>query len=429
MRRSLAQQRIGPTALTRTLAWLRICAIAGQSVAVLVGALWMKLDIPLLPLLVGVGTLAVFAVFAAWRLSQPWPMREWETILHVAADTLVLGYLLYFTGGASNPFITLLLVPIALSAAALSVRAILAVAMLACVAYVVLLVWYVPLPVPEHAFGPSGFTLHVAGMGVNFVISALLLGFFTNRLARAVRLQQVEVQRVRERALRDEGILAIATQAAGAAHELNTPLSTMRTLLPELRREHAADTALGEDLVLLEGQVERCRTILREMVAFGKAQLSQVPECTTLDGFIHGCLERFQLLRPEADLDLQLEEDAGAIVLRTPPGLRHALLNLLNNAFEASSLNQSQAVGLSARREGGWLEFVVTDHGPGFIPTGAPASLGQSHKLTGLGIGLALAEATAERLQGELTATNTADGGAEMRLRLPLAVVSVRPEG
>ena len=426
MRRSLAQQRIGPTALTRTLAWLRICAIAGQSVAVLVCALWMKLDIPLLPLLVGIGTLAVFAVYAAWRLSQPSPLREWETILHVAADTLVLGYLLYFTGGASNPFITLLLVPIALTAATLSVRAILAVSMLAGVAYVVLLGWYVPLPMPEHAFGPSGFTLHVAGMGVNFVISAVLLAFFTNRLARAVRLQQVEMQRVRERALRDEGILAIATQAAGAAHELNTPLATMRTLLPELRREHASDTVLGEDLALLEGQVERCRTILREMVAFGKAQLSQVPECTTLDGFIHGALERFQLLRPEADLELQMDDDAGEIVLRTPPGLRHALLNLLNNAFEASSLNQSQAVDLIAHREGDWLEFVVRDHGPGFVPTGAPAALGQSHKLTGLGIGLALAEATAERLHGELTATGAPDGGAEMRLRLPLAVVEAR---
>ena len=66
-----------------------------------------------------------------------------------------------------------------------------------------------------------------------------------------VRQQQLEVQRVRERALRDEGILAIATQAAGAAHELNTPLSTMRTLLPELRREHADDAALAEDLALL----------------------------------------------------------------------------------------------------------------------------------------------------------------------------------
>ncbi|TBR40750.1 sensor histidine kinase [Dyella terrae] len=409
----------------RTLAWLRICAIGGQSAAVLVCAFWMDLGIPMLPLLVGVGSLGVFAVFAAWRVNQPWPVREWETIVHVAVDTLVLGYLLYFTGGASNPFITLLLVPIALSAAALSVPAVLAVAALAGIAYVVLLRWYVPLPMPVHA--GSGFSLHVVGMGVNFVITALLLGFFINRLARSVRLQQLEVQRVRERALRDEGILAIATQAAGAAHELNTPLSTMRTLLPELRREHAEDAVLGEDLQLLEDQVERCRTILREMVAFGKAQLSQEPEKVTLAAFIHGCLERFQLLRPEAELDLQLDEDAARIVLRTPPGLRHALLNLLNNAVDASAMNQSHAVMLVARRHGEWLELIVGDHGPGFAATGELSPLGQSQKQTGLGIGLALAEATAERLDGQLTATNTLDG-AQMHLRLPLAVVGSNNE-
>ena len=168
-----SRQQLGPYALTRTLAWLRLCAIAGQSIAVLVCAGWMRLPIPLLALLLGIGLLAVFAVFAAWRLQQPWPVREWETVAHIGVDTLVLGYLLYFTGGASNPFITLLLVPIALSAAALSARAILAVSTSASIAYLILLFWYVPLRIPLHAtFRTGGFSLHVAGMAVNFIICA-----------------------------------------------------------------------------------------------------------------------------------------------------------------------------------------------------------------------------------------------------------------
>lgn len=417
------KQPIGPFALTRTLAWLRLCAIGGQSMAVMVCSWWMRIDIPTLSLLLGIDLLAVFAVFAAWRISQRWPVREWETVCHIVADTLVLSYLLYFTGGASNPFVTLLLVPIALSAAALSVRGVLAVAAAAGAAYFVLLQWYVPLPMNELMGSDHGFSLHVAGMGVNFVITALLLGFFINRLATAVRQQQQEVQRVRERALRDEGILAIATQAAGAAHELNTPLSTMRTLLPELRREHAADAVLDEDLSLLEGQVERCRTILREMVAFGKAQLSQEPERVSLQAFIHGCLERFQLLRPEAELALQVAPELDDLVLRTPPGLRHALLNLLNNAVDASALRASHSVTLEVRRDDGWLMWIVRDRGPGFALADAPAAIGESDKQSGLGIGLALAEATAERLAGELIATSS-EQGATMCLRLPLAVVA-----
>ncbi|NYE28105.1 two-component system sensor histidine kinase RegB [Rhodanobacter sp. K2T2] len=418
-------QRIGPFALTRTLAWLRICAIAGQSVAVLFCAWWLHLPIPLLPLLVGVGLLGVFAVFAAWRLRQPWPVREWETVGHIAADIVVLGYLLYFTGGASNPFITLLLVPIALSAAALSARALLTVSALAAVAYVILLNWHVALPMPMHENPRGGLTMSEAGTGVNLLISALLLGFFINRLSHALRLQQTEVQRVRERALRDEGILAIATQSAGAAHELNTPLSTMLTLLPELRRDYAADHLLSEDLLLLQDQVNRCRTILREMVAFGKAQLSQESERLTVTQFIHGCLERFQLLRPEADVSLVLDDNTGRTVLRTPPGLRHALLNLLNNAADASASRSSQMVALIVVREGSWLQLCVRDEGPGFAVTGELALLGESQKQTGLGIGLALAEATAERLNGELIAGNT-EHGAEMCLRLPLAVIADR---
>jgi two-component system sensor histidine kinase RegB len=419
-----SRQQLGTYALTRTLAWLRLCAIAGQSIAVLVCAGWMHLPIPVLALLLGIALLAVFAVFAAWRLHQPWPVREWETVGHIGVDTLVLGYLLYFTGGANTPFITLLLVPIALSAAALSARAILAVSASASVAYLVLLFWYVPLRIPLHTeFPPGGFSVHVAGVAVNFIICAVLLGFFVNRLAHALRGQQLEVQRVRERALRDEGILAIATQAAGAAHELNTPLSTMRTLLPELRRERKDDTALIEDLTLLEGQVDRCRAILREMVAFGKAQLSQEVKLTDLGQFVHGCVERFQLLRPEAELTLELDPQLAAIMLRTPPGLRHALLNLLNNAVDASASRGSHAVALNISAADGWLQLSVRDAGPGFGTDSRPGTLGQSGKQTGLGIGLALADATAERLNGELIARNSAHG-ANVCLRLPLAMIT-----
>jgi two-component system sensor histidine kinase RegB len=299
---------------------------------------------------------------------------------------------------------------------------VIAVAVLTGLAYLLLLRWHVPLPMlnGEH---DDGYSLHVIGMGVNFVITALLLGFFINRLARALRMQQLATQRVHERALRDEGILAIATQAAGAAHELNTPLSTMRTLLPELRREHADDEVLAEDLALLEGQVDRCRDILREMVAFGRAQLSQEPERLDVARFLHGCTERFQLLRPEAELDLQVDEATAQLPLDVPPGLRHALLNLLNNAADASVQRDSREVLLQVEHDGNWLQFTVIDRGPGFIAAGSSTQLGESRKQTGLGIGLTLAAATAERLNGELVTRNT-DAGALVCLRLPLEVIS-----
>src|SRR5690606_33807698 len=108
---------------------------------------------------------------------------------------------------------------------------------------------------------------------------------------------------------------------------------------------------------------DRCRTILREMVAFGQAQLSQEAERMSLHAFVHGCLERFQLLRPEADLTLDLPETAVQLILRVPAGLRHALINLLNNAADASASRDSNAVELQIRCGQGSLELTVRDHG------------------------------------------------------------------
>jgi two-component system sensor histidine kinase RegB len=227
-----------------------------------------------------------------------------------------------------------------------------------------------------------------------------------------------QVRRIRERALRNEGILAIATQAASAAHEMNTPLSTMRTLLPELRHDHAGDAQLDEDLALLEDQVDRCRTSLREMVSLGKAQLSDIPETTSLGVFVYGCLERFRLLRPEADIQLDMDADP-ELVLRLQPGLNHALINLLNNAADASATRESEQVFLDVSVQDSWLELAVRDHGPGISDLDALTGLGITGKQSGLGLGLALAEATAERMDGELVAINT-EYGAEIHLRLPL---------
>jgi two-component system sensor histidine kinase RegB len=97
------------------------------------------------------------------------------------------------------------------------------------------------------------------------------------------------------------------------------------------------------------------------------------------------------------------------------------LLNLLNNAVDASALRDSNHVTLEVRRDGSWLDWIVRDRGPGFGAT--RSALGESGKQSGLGIGLALAEATAERLSGELIATNT-ENGAEMCLRLPLSTIA-----
>ena len=405
--------------LTWTLAWLRLCAVAGQALTVVVVAYVMKLPIPLDGLALGIAALLAFALLVFWRLRQPWPVSPLEAVAHIAVDIAALTWLLHLTGGATNPFVSLMVLPITLAATALSLRHVAIVALLAAASYLALIPWHVPLPM-LHADAAGNFSLHLVGMAINFVITAAALSFFVTRLARMLRARESEIQRERERALRDEGILAIATQAAGAAHELNTPLSTMRTLIGELKREHADDRALADDLELLQSQAERCRDILRELVAVGSRQLAGTPERLTLAEFVRDCESRFHLLRPEVDFEITIEGDAGDRAIEAEPGLHHALINLLSNAADASLAAGSDRVELRVAANAGHVEFGVRDFGAGNQAVLASRAAFQSSKRDGLGLGLALAHATAERLGGELRAEQQPDGGLLQRLRTPL---------
>ena len=406
--------------LMGTLAWLRLCAVSGQALTVVVVAFAFGMAIPMIPLGLGVAGLALFALFAFWRLRQPWPASLPEAFAHISVDIGVLAFLLYWSGGATNPFVSLLVMPIALAAAAMPRRHVIAVALFAAACYLLLIPWHVPLPPAPHT--PTGdFNLHVAGMAINFVVTAAVLAFFIARLARALRNREADVQHERERALRDEGILAIATQAAGTAHELNTPLSTIRTLLAELRRENEGNAALAADLDLLSGQAERCRDILRELVAVGSRQLAGTPQRLPLSEFVHDCENQFRLLRPEVTLTTAMDEIAQTRVIEAAPNLRHALINLLSNAADASLAAGSAAIELGIVVGARMVEFFVRDHGVGDgIAPGAGIAF-KTSKRDGLGLGLALAHSTVERLGGDLTAQPLADGGLLQRLRIPLA--------
>jgi two-component system sensor histidine kinase RegB len=312
--------------------------------------------------------------------------------------------------------------PITLAATALPLRSVTIVAVLSVGMYLLLMRHFIALP--EVGSGlPGGFNLHLTGMAISFAITAGMLGFFIARLARALRAQQAGAELERERALRDEGILAIATQAASTAHELNTPLSTMRTLLGELDREHPADSPLGSDIRLLIGQADRCRDILRELVKVGSNQLAGLAEWTSVTDLGESTRDAFSLLRPEIEVACTIDPAVGDQRIAVVPALHHAIINLLNNAADASLANGDTRVDMQVRGTDGVLELAVRDHGRGMSAT-LQAGTGMRFETTkrdGLGLGLVLANATAERFGGTLVAEAASGGGIRQHLRLPLA--------
>ena len=285
----------------RRLVALRALAIAGQAGAVAAAAGPLDLPLPLGPL-GAVLALQALLNLATWlHLRRGGEAGPRGFLLQQAADVLALAALLYWTGGGTNPFASLFLLPLAVAAAVLPAAGVWALAALAAACYTLLLFVHRPLPVAGP--GPEPLGLHVLGMWLGFVLAAVLLAWFVTRMGEALRERERELARARERALRDERLLAVATLAASTAHELGTPQGTIAVLAGELEREHGArDPELGRRLRLLREQVARCKEALGTLSAAAGQSRAEAGQALPVEAFLAGLLRQWRRRRPRAVL-------------------------------------------------------------------------------------------------------------------------------
>src|SRR5512143_2798657 len=397
-------------ALLGRLLAVRVSLIAGWAAGIAWLQWGLRIPMPLLPMGAVLALMALFALATAWRLRQNVPATQLEFLAHLLADLTAFAVLVFFSGGATNPFVSLMLVPVVIAAISLRPRWVWLLAAVAGSYYALLLFVYQPLAVADPV---AASRMHLGGMWFNFLISAGLIAFFVTRMHAALRARDQALADLRERQLRDERIVALGTQAALAAHELATPLATIQTTAHELAAEFANDPDIGADCRLLEKQAQACKGILTQLAA--RAQ-DGAPTPQPLAAWLAALAERWQVLRPDAQLTLRLPDDTRLFI--PPDGLEQAIVNLLNNAADVSP--GAVEFGAEADREA--LHIDVSDRGPGFTPeqkaqAGRVLFSGKGGR--GWGIGLALTHATLERLGGTLTLTEREGGGTRARIRLP----------
>lgn len=415
--------KLTPQRTLQTVLGLRAIALLAQLAVLILAVRVAGIALPVAAMLAGSGVLGVAAVLSVWRLRRGWPVTEFEVFGHLLLDIGVLSWLFFLSGGSSNPFVSAYLVPIALAAVALRPRYVLLVTAVCVLAYSLLFRFHVPLP-PDRIGADGGFALHVFGMWLNFILSAGLIGVLVMLLAEAIRHRDRLIARGREDALRNEHVVALGALAAGAAHELSTPLSTVALLADELAAELADREDLRADLELLKQQVRQCKASLSALLAGAGQPRLEAAEAVTVERFLRQTLDRWRLLRPGIDAQVRLQGTDAARLL-PDPALSQALISLLNNAADASEAAGSRVVVVSAALEEGQLRLRIEDEGAG-IGTAALAKAGRavfSTKPGGNGLGLLLSNATLERLGGQLSLHRRAGGGTMtlLALALPLA--------
>ncbi|OYY94797.1 MAG: hypothetical protein B7Y41_04290 [Hydrogenophilales bacterium 28-61-23] len=392
-----------PLAAQRRLIKARAALILGEWLGVVLLALGLDARLPLFSLAL---ILALHALLngVAWLRLRAGGAALTELALQLGVDAACIGALVYLTGGYANPFISLLLVPLILSAVTLPPLHAWAMALWVGGLYTVLMRFYQPMQIqvsPETAVD-----MHLSGMWLNFLLTAFLVAAFVGRQAASLRRRDAELARAREQRLRDEQLFALGLQAATAAHDLATPMMSVRITLDELRRDYAGDDELDQPLALLSGQVARMQSVLERLGESARARGAKAGPPMPARAWLERVLEHWGLMWPQVRVRLESSENLPCLV--DDPALEAVLLVLLNNAAQASS----DAVVLRASSLGEDLCIEVVDSGGGF-------ELGKSG---GWGVGLDLARAALERMGGALQIGPSETGGVNARVLLPLDV-------
>jgi two-component system sensor histidine kinase RegB len=418
------------------LARLRWAEIAGQAATVLVGQFLLDGALPMAELLavIAIGLVSNLAIelyyFGDRRRAGAVarPVDERHIALVMMLDIAVLTGLLYFSGGPHNPFAFLYVVQIAL--ATVLVRALWSWMLvgLSFVGFGILLIAHQPLTIPDDR--------RMIGAWVALGVASAFVVHFLRRIMVALAERDAELTEARGLAARQERLASLATMAAGAAHELSTPLSTVALAAKELERaltrgEATNETAnaasgagrseLAADARLIREQVGRCREILEQM-AQGAGTVGEGVASCTIDELLDEALAGARSAPP---VHREVPAELAQVALRLPPrAVTQALRSLITNAQDASPT--TSAVRISVQSDAANIELAIRDRGAG-MPGEILARIGEPFFTTkppgrGMGLGLFLARAVFEAVGGSLDIESAAGAGTCVRVTLPTDV-------
>lgn len=392
---------------------LRVLAVVGILALVLIARYALGLQLPLADLL------SVLATWAAVTFATGmWLARQGEDVgplpltAAMALDAVLLTAVFALTGGPSNPFNFLYLVHIALASVVLPPRHAWGLAVLATGLFALLFVWSVPLGGMSH-MGHEGhdMSLHLRGMWIAFALAAALILGVVSRVTTALSDRERELVVARAQAARSERLASLATLAAGAAHELATPLGTISLVAKELERdlgEFPASADAVADVKLIHEQVARCRAILEALRADAGDPAGETREPILPAALVARAIEGLA-----GASRVRVEGDASQTLVHTfPRSVALALRNLVKNAIEAQP--EEGAVTVTCTLWDRALTLAVHDDGAG-IPAAMLMRVGEPFFTTrppgrGMGLGVFLARTVAERLGGTLRLDSSARG-------------------
>jgi len=398
--------------------FLRVIAMSGYAAAFVIAILHYHIPVPYLSAVGIIGGLTLFNGWTWYFIRSKRAVTATLLFIQLLVDVSALTALLYLAGGAVNPFTGLYLLPITISATILSARHTWILAVITIVCYSLLIHFHIPLGIPHQHHDTSIIGLHIIGMWVGFIVSASLVAYFVVGMGTTLRRQQQQLAQAREKALRDERLLELGTQAAATAHELGTPLGTIALLVDELSDPTVPGTEKQAQLKTLKQQVTRCKEALASLSVSAGNPPATAGRLQPVHLFISNWLQQSQQRLPQTRLNITIPTVETSPAILADRTLQQALDNVLDNAVQVSP----QDIEVWANWDNGMLTLEIRDRGPG-INAAIRQHLGQTPvepQQNGMGIGLFLSHAIIERFAGKLTLFERKTQGVTACITIPL---------
>lgn len=431
----------------RWLLRLRWAAIVVQSLTVLGARAWLDIDLPLAFLYGVIGCEAATNVAASYlgRESPDGGGASNQRVLAIMiADILFLTALLYGSGGPSNPFSVFYIIHISLASATLRPFWAWCLTTMAVVCFSGLFVWHMPIAALSHEHARSAahrehagdqhadanwagvdpMEIHLRGMLVAFAGAAVFVTYFVTRVRHELDCREVQLAAAERRRAEGEKVESLVTLAAGAAHELATPLATIMVAAREMELELESQTPCSttlDDLRVIVREAGRCRDVLGAITSRAGEQIGETWNVVDWNELLEAV--RSATGRPErVETSLHLGDAAPRIVAprRT---LVQTLLSLVQNGLAASP--EGELVKLSVRRQDSLWQIEVRDAGCG-MSEAILRRLGEPFFTTrdageGMGLGVFLAKRVVEQMGGKLAIESRVNSGTTVRIWVTLS--------
>ena len=395
------------------LLWLRLIAAIGQVLVILVTNYFLEIALPLKQMFFVVVALSLVNFTSFLRYKSGKEIGNKTLFVELLFDVFALTAQLYLSGGISNPFISLFLLQVIISAILLQRSYACAIGAITVICYIFLSFHHQELHALHHQMNGDFFSLHLQGMLISYIFAAILLLIFVTKIIKNLNERDRDIFALKQQSFEEEKLVKIALLTTSAAHELSTPLATISVILGDLKIANLPNELLQE-VELAETQISRCKKILSNILLSAKSERLEKARAVLAKEYFDSLVKEWSLIKNPKNLTYDFFGDFDKKII-LDEALPQVFFNILDNALEESP----DLVFLKVEALKNEIVATIKDRGRGFKKD-ILQKIGEANLTTknGNGLGLFLAISALRRIGGSLQVKNL-EQGAEVIIKFP----------